>query len=303
MRPASTTARSSVVGVERPSAPATPSCSWSSSRSRGRPVTGVQRAADVEQHVAGGRDGRRRARRRPARPPAPAARARRAGRRGPPSGRARAGRRARRRSAALPASSRSSASRWRRPARQSASTRLAQLPGEAGVAGDVAGVEQAERGLEVVRGDGDAPPRRCAPSGRAEARVPDRVPEPVRDRGDVPAPAVVQEHEVEVAGGAQLAAAVAADGDQRDARRLAGARASAERAATSSSRRAAPAGAAGRGAAVRARPAATGRARRRGRASTAVGPLVWPGDVVVAGSDRVGAELAGADADDVVDRR
>jgi hypothetical protein len=49
-----------------------------------------------------------------------------------------------------------------------------------------------------------------------EPGVPDGVPDPFRDGVDV-ADAVVHEDEVEVAAGSQLAAAVPADRDQRDA--------------------------------------------------------------------------------------
>jgi hypothetical protein len=54
-----------------------------------------------------------------------------------------------------------------------------------------------------------------------DARIPDRVPDAVCHRLDVTRPAVVQQHEVEVAARRRFASAVAADRDQRDSRRIA----------------------------------------------------------------------------------
>ncbi len=91
----------------------------------------------------------------------------------------------------------------------------AQAGGEGQVAGQVAGVEQAELDLEVV---GGGPARLGGGADRVvqgEAQVPDGVPEPVGDGGDRGrVGAVVQEQQVEVAAWGELPAAVAADGDQ-----------------------------------------------------------------------------------------
>ena len=114
------------------------------------------------------------------------------------------------------AASRSSGSRRRESARQSASTAVAQLAGQLRVAGDVPGVEQAERGLQVVAGDLRGLVDGAHRVVEAQAGVPDRVPDAVGERGRRRRPAVVQQDQVEVAARGELAAAVAADRDQRD---------------------------------------------------------------------------------------
>ena len=97
-----------------------------------------------------------------------------------------------------------------------------QLVAHRVVAGDDARVEQAERGLEVVVGDGARLVGRADAVVELEAGVPDRVPEPVGERADVAtATPVVDQDEVEVAGRTELAAAVRTDGEQHDARLVA----------------------------------------------------------------------------------
>ena len=69
--------------------------------------------------------------------------------------------------------------------RQAAYAPLAQLGGQRRVAGEVPSVEQAERGLEVVPGDGERLGDRAHGVVEADAGVPDRVPDRVGDRADV----------------------------------------------------------------------------------------------------------------------
>ncbi len=90
-----------------------------------------------------------------------------------------------------------------------------QRRGRGRVARDVAGVEQAERGLEVVGGHGGRLGE--GPHGVVErdAGVPDRVPDGVGQRAHV-AGAGVQQHQVQVAARRGLPAAQPADGDQGD---------------------------------------------------------------------------------------
>jgi hypothetical protein len=96
--------------------------------------------------------------------------------------------------------------------------RLAGLIGEAdcelGVACDRSGAEQRRGGLEVVGGqiEGLAHGPHCVAELRA--LVPQRIPERTGDRLDVVGPLVDQE-EVEIAVGTQLAAPVAAHRDER----------------------------------------------------------------------------------------
>jgi hypothetical protein len=91
----------------------------------------------------------------------------------------------------------------------------AQAGGEGEVAGQVTGVEQAQLDLEVLGGGPAGLGVRADRVVEGEAEVPDRVPEAVRDGGDGGrVGAVVQEQQVEVAARGQLAASVAADGDQ-----------------------------------------------------------------------------------------
>ena len=95
----------------------------------------------------------------------------------------------------------------------------AQSGGEAEVAGEVAGVQQAELDLEVLAGGLAGLGRRADGVVEGEAEVPDGVPEAVGEGGDgAGVAAVVQQEQVEVAARGELAAAVAADGDQGDAR-------------------------------------------------------------------------------------
>lgn len=89
----------------------------------------------------------------------------------------------------------------------------------------MAGVQEAELDLEVLRG------RLAGLGGGAhgvvegEAQVPHRVPDAVGEGGDrARVAAVVQQDQVQVAAGRQFAAAVAADSDQGDPARLLGAR-------------------------------------------------------------------------------
>ncbi len=95
----------------------------------------------------------------------------------------------------------------------------AQGGGEVGVAGEVAGVEEAEVDLEVAAGGLAGLGGGAYGVVEGEALVPDGVPEAVGDGGDLgrAGGAVVQEQDVEVAAGGELAAPVAADGDERDA--------------------------------------------------------------------------------------
>jgi hypothetical protein len=87
------------------------------------------------------------------------------------------------------------------------------------IAGDDATVEQPQRRLHVGVGDRRGLIGSADAVVEAEPRVPDRVPELVRQRADVaPAAVVVQEHEVEITGRTELAAAVRPDREQRDAR-------------------------------------------------------------------------------------
>ena len=86
------------------------------------------------------------------------------------------------------------------------------------VAGGVVHVEQSQRRAQVTGRDAQGLVDGPDAVVEADAGVPDRVPEPVGDRADVGRPPVVDEHEVEVAARRRLPAAVAAQGDQRDAR-------------------------------------------------------------------------------------
>ena len=89
-------------------------------------------------------------------------------------------------------------------------------------------VEQTERGLQVVVGDRARLVGRADAVVELEARVPDRVPEPVGERADVAtSPPVVDQDEVEIARRAQLAPAVAhrPRAARRPARRRGGRRA------------------------------------------------------------------------------
>ena len=95
--------------------------------------------------------------------------------------------------------------------------RRAQALAEGDVAGDVPDVEHAEQGPYVVRRHASGLGRRADRVVQADARVPDRVPDPVRELGGllVPDPGGAEQHDVEVAARGELASAVAADGDER----------------------------------------------------------------------------------------
>jgi hypothetical protein len=94
---------------------------------------------------------------------------------------------------------------------------LAQPGGHVRVAGDVPGVQQPERDLEVSAGHASCLRDRAHGVIEVRAGIPHRVPDPVRDLRDVVA-AVMQHQHVEVAARQQFLAAVAADRDQGDAR-------------------------------------------------------------------------------------
>ena len=90
---------------------------------------------------------------------------------------------------------------------------LEERLGHPGLAPDQPAVEEAEGDPDVLGGGAE---HLGGPADRVvevHALVPDRVPDGVGDRPDVPV-AVVDEHHIEVAVGAQRAPAVAADGDQ-----------------------------------------------------------------------------------------
>ena len=92
---------------------------------------------------------------------------------------------------------------------------LAQLGRQCRVTRDVPGAEQAEGHLDVgschPAGLGHGPDRVVQPC----PGVPDRVPDAVRDRRDA-VPSRVQQENVQITAGQQLAAAVTAHRDQRD---------------------------------------------------------------------------------------
>ena len=90
--------------------------------------------------------------------------------------------------------------------------------GQRRVAGDVPGVEQPERDLDVVVGDGQRLGQRADGVVQAQPGVPDRVPEAGGELVHA-GHAGVQQDEVEVAVRGALPPAEAADGDQRDAGR------------------------------------------------------------------------------------
>ncbi len=92
-----------------------------------------------------------------------------------------------------------------------------QALGQVRVAGHVPRVEQPERDLQVTLG---YPPRLRHGADRMielRAGIPDRVPDPVRDRGDA-VPAVVQQQHVQVAAWQQFPPAVSAHRDESHAR-------------------------------------------------------------------------------------
>src|SRR3954447_3201062 len=79
--------------------------------------------------------------------------------------------------------------------------------------GDQARAQECGRGVEIVVRDLERLALRAHAVPELQARVPDRVPDALGDGLDVPARAA-QEHDVEVALGADLGSAVAADRDQ-----------------------------------------------------------------------------------------
>jgi hypothetical protein len=87
--------------------------------------------------------------------------------------------------------------------------------GEFGVPDHKTPVEHAEEGALVVPGDGDRLLRSPHAVVEPDAAVPDGVPDPIGHLGDVASP-LVEQHDVEVASGAQLAATVPADGNERE---------------------------------------------------------------------------------------
>ncbi len=87
------------------------------------------------------------------------------------------------------------------------------FPGQALVAGHEAGIEQAERHLDVVLHHGPHLFGRAHAVVQVHAGVPHRVPHGFRHGVDA-APSVVQQQQVEVAAGGQGAAAIAAHGEQ-----------------------------------------------------------------------------------------
>jgi hypothetical protein len=96
-----------------------------------------------------------------------------------------------------------------------------QLGRERGVTGDVPGVQQAERDLDVVVGDRQRLGQGADGVVEAQPGVPDGVPEGGRDPVDA-GRAVVQQHQVEVAVGGAVAPAQATDRDQADPGQVAG---------------------------------------------------------------------------------
>ncbi len=91
-----------------------------------------------------------------------------------------------------------------------------QLVGQRPVAGQVAGLEQAGRRVEVVGRQGQRLLRGAHGVAELQPGVPDRVPEAVGQLADV-GPAAVQQQHVDVRLERQLAPAVAAHGHQGDA--------------------------------------------------------------------------------------
>ena len=107
--------------------------------------------------------------------------------------------------------------RRRIPPRQSRQQAGPRPDDERGVPGQRTKVQQPDGGGEVGGGDVAALRDRADGVVEAQAGVPERVPEPVGERGDPPpAPPVVHEHEVEVAGGAGVAPGDASDGGEGD---------------------------------------------------------------------------------------
>ncbi|MCP9971148.1 hypothetical protein LUX57_43420 [Actinomadura madurae] len=92
----------------------------------------------------------------------------------------------------------------------------AQLVHERVVPGDPAGRQQAERGLHVAARHGAGLVHGADGVVEPGPGVPDRVPDAVGEGGDA-GQAAVQQDEVEVAAGGQLAAGVAADRHEGDA--------------------------------------------------------------------------------------
>jgi hypothetical protein len=92
---------------------------------------------------------------------------------------------------------------------------LAQPGGQVGVAGDVAGVDQAEAGLGVLGGDREGLVNGPDRVVEGQTGVPDRVPDALGHLGHVRGP-VVHEHEVDVRVRSALAPSQPAQRDQAD---------------------------------------------------------------------------------------
>ena len=91
-----------------------------------------------------------------------------------------------------------------------------QLIGERRVSGDHPRVEQAEQDLDVVGGEASGLAHGADTVVELHPGVPDRVPQGLGRAGRLGRPGLVQEEQVEVAADGQLAAAVAADGDEAE---------------------------------------------------------------------------------------
>ena len=89
-----------------------------------------------------------------------------------------------------------------------------QVVGEGPVAGDEAQVEETQRGLEITVGDREGLLHRPDAVVEPDPRVPDRVPDLLGDLLDVAA-ARMDEQDVEIARGRQLAPPVATHADDR----------------------------------------------------------------------------------------
>ena len=112
------------------------------------------------------------------------------------------------------AASASSSNRPRIPARQACRTAPRTVSDSAGVAGDVPGLQQPQRGAQVRRRDLHGLPGGAHGVVEPDPGVPQRVPHLLGEPLDVLA-AVVQQHEVEVRVRRELAPAQGADRDQR----------------------------------------------------------------------------------------
>ncbi len=91
-----------------------------------------------------------------------------------------------------------------------------QLLGHRRVARDHAGVEQPEHDLDVLAGESARLADGAHAVVEAQAGVPDRVPDALRHAGRLRGPCLVQQEQVEVAAERELAAPVAAHGDEAE---------------------------------------------------------------------------------------